>query len=358
MDNYLTEAAVRAAYSEKPGATIGSACIELGCSDILLHRCLKEFNIPVHSPHIEKRIARDDLLRCYVDDQSASLKTAAGVLGCSQKLLRRELLRAGFKIKEKTRNFHNRAKDQRLLDKAWLSDQLKSRTLVDVGKQTGVTASCVRAHAIRHGIRSTGSAAIIVDQDAASHILDKDWLVSQVAIKPMMQIAAELGMGYTKVRNTIISFGISLPERVFRRRSLARSENMVVAMKKAFPDGRAGANHPNWKGGRYKIKQSGYIKVYAPEHPQRSPQNTVFEHRLVMESHLGRYLTAEEVVHHKNGVKDDNRIENLELVATTGEHVSQHFKKSHRVHELEARIAELEAQLAGCTCRNKTTSSN
>lgn len=59
--------------------------------------------------------------------------------------------------------------------------------------------------------------------------------------------------------------------------------------------------------------RDGYILVDAKNHPYRNAHNRVFEHRLVMEASIGRYLTPEETVHHKNGVRDDNRIENLEL---------------------------------------------
>ena len=67
-------------------------------------------------------------------------------------------------------------------------------------------------------------------------------------------------------------------------------------------------------GGRYKTSQ-GYISVYHPTHPDASKTNFILEHRLVAEEKYGRRLLKTEHVHHINGIKDDNRPENLEILS-------------------------------------------
>lgn len=89
---------------------------------------------------------------------------------------------------------------------------------------------------------------------------------------------------------------------------------------------RTGDGHPRWKGGR-RIDR-GYAYVYAPDHPNRTKAGYVLEHRLVMEKKLGRFLLRKEVVHHKNGVKLDNRIRNLELLGSNSEHAKIHAPES------------------------------
>lgn len=84
-----------------------------------------------------------------------------------------------------------------------------------------------------------------------------------------------------------------------------------------------GKNHPRWNGGRHKSTY-GYILIYAPNHPYRDCHGYIFEHRLIMEKKLGRYLKTDEIVHHANGIKTDNRIENLELVLSRSEHKKIH----------------------------------
>ena len=82
----------------------------------------------------------------------------------------------------------------------------------------------------------------------------------------------------------------------------------------------SGPDSSDWRGGQ-SIRR-GYMRVYCPYHPTASYcKPYVWEHRLVMEKHLGRYLKPGEVVHHKNRNKLDNRIENLTLYQSNSEHL-------------------------------------
>lgn len=114
-------------------------------------------------------------------------------------------------------------------------------------------------------------------------------------------------------------------------------------------DKQRGENHHSWNGGRYK-HTSGYWYALARGHPF-AKNDYVYEHRLVMERHLlaeqpahpaltdGR-LSRRWVVHHKNGQKDDNRLENLEVLRR-GEHNSwMHY------HEEIARLKKLVGEAA------------
>lgn len=71
-------------------------------------------------------------------------------------------------------------------------------------------------------------------------------------------------------------------------------------------------NNNNWGGGRHKVT-GGYIQILKPDHPNSNKKGYVLEHIYVMSQHIGRPLEKGETVHHKNGIKDQNNIENLEL---------------------------------------------
>ena len=91
---------------------------------------------------------------------------------------------------------------------------------------------------------------------------------------------------------------------------------------------RSGKGNSWWKGGRY-THVSGYIHVLVPKgdffRPMADPNGYVREHRLVMARHLGRCLHRWENVHHKDGNKSNNALENLELTLN-GQHTRDHSR--------------------------------
>lgn len=99
--------------------------------------------------------------------------------------------------------------------------------------------------------------------------------------------------------------------------------------------GKRGAGTARWKGGR--SRQNGYIVISIEG-------VNIKEHRLVMEQSLGRKLYLWETVHHINGIKDDNRIENLKLLPGL-EHNTRVQKVYQENLQLKQRILELELQL-------------
>lgn len=114
------------------------------------------------------------------------------------------------------------------------------------------------------------------------------------------RIAARLGFEYGPVRNALIRAGV-----------VRRSRNSYTR-----------ENAPAWKGGRI-LHAAGYVLIYRPEHPRATPNGYVREHILVMEEVVGGPLPEGVEVHHINGIKDDNRVENLRIF-TKAEHARLH----------------------------------
>lgn len=97
-----------------------------------------------------------------------------------------------------------------------------------------------------------------------------------------------------------------------------------IGSSRSYPHGQ---DNPAWKGGQ--TKDGGYIYILNPLHPRADSSGYIRRADLVMEQMLGRLLTNEEIVDHRNRIRDDDRPENLRLFANQSAHMSFHAKANH-----------------------------
>lgn len=130
------------------------------------------------------------------------------------------------------------------------------------------------------------------------------------------------------IANSMRLKGKKMPEHV---KSILRKANigrkLSYEAKKKISDSKIGDKHWNWKNGINK-HSGGYIYILKKDHPFCNSNGYVFEHRLVMEKHIGRYLFKDEFIHHINHIKTDNRIENLIIFKGHSEHRKHHLRES------------------------------
>lgn len=154
---------------------------------------------------------------------------------------------------------------------------------------------------------------------------------------PMYRIAEELKISAGSVYNVCKRNGVKTrPQRNGYMRGKRHSESAKAKISAAHKGKVVSAETKSklseakklHRVGHKKKRCDGYIALYYPDYPRCTKGGYVMEHVYIMEQFLGRSLTDDEVVHHKNKKRDDNRLENLVLM-TKKEHMSMHMKERH-----------------------------
>lgn len=146
----------------------------------------------------------------------------------------------------------------------------------------------------------------------------------------MKDIADSLGMSVGKIHKYFVIYEIKprkyLNEKAKKKISVANKNNTHFKGYKHTEEAKEKMRIAKLKKGvgYKKTRSDGYVSIYFPDHPKSNKDGMIMEHDLVMECFIGRWLEDDEVVHHKNKKRNDNRIENLELM-TKREHARLHM---------------------------------
>lgn len=110
------------------------------------------------------------------------------------------------------------------------------------------------------------------------------------------------------------------------------------------PGSQMGENNPNWRGGRV-LEPRGYVLIRRPDHPQADCRGYVYEHILVAEAKIGRFIADGEEVHHKDENRSNNDPDNLEVKASRADH-----RRDHRKYERGRRDPGEPNPTISCSC--------
>lgn len=258
-------------------------------------------------------------LVCRMYDELKSGNAVSRKLDISSKTVYRLLHQAGIDIPDSHSAIVQERKKKLHGEKAnnVVQDYANGMKLSDMREKYGVSA-----WAIKTAVRDAGGASrphgaqsrLIKDEEALEMVsLYKNERLSQV------QIAMKMRCSQPVVSRVLREYGIE----TFRM---------------------LGKNHGSWKGGRMLVS-GGYIEVYMDaDDPLSVMQNRmgyVKEHRLVLARSLGRPLTDKETVHHINGNRTDNRLENLQLrIGKHGTGVVYQCADCGSFHVLPVKISE------------------
>lgn len=166
------------------------------------------------------------------------------------------------------------------------------------------------------------------------HPIDKDVLIQfyEKERLSMRAIAKKLGRSDATVLFYMREYGIkSRPQHQLKGRpkskiAIERHRKSLMGYKHTAESSAKkskatkGKVHP-WASKR-RLNRS-YIQLYEPNNPMSDSGGYVYEHRKVMGESIGRPLLKTELIHHRNGIKTDNRLENLQIV-TRFEHAQLH----------------------------------